>query len=300
MFERKGALFLYTVTPTHLGAGTMLGLIDNPIQRERHTGHPSFAGSGVKGAVRHQFEILGGDADLVSRLFGPEPGAAEQFAGAVSFGDAQLVLLPVRCLRRTYAYVTCPQALARAARLLAMTGEVPDWPAIDVEEGAAHVANAALIDEGRLGLETFEYQAASCDATVSLARSLAALALPDDGTHTFFSEKIASDLVVLADGDFSYFAEHAMAVEPHVRINPETGTASDGGLFYTENLPPESLLVAPLLASATRAGAQAGNRLDATTVFEKMRTVLDGGRQLQIGGDATTGRGLVVTRLHGG
>jgi len=57
MFEKKAILFLYTVSPVHMGAGTATGIIDNPIQRERHTNHPSFAGSGIKGAIRHGPEI---------------------------------------------------------------------------------------------------------------------------------------------------------------------------------------------------------------------------------------------------
>jgi CRISPR-associated protein Cmr4 len=51
MFEKKAAVFLYAVSPVHMGAGQAIGVIDNPIQRERHTNHPCFAGSGIKGAV---------------------------------------------------------------------------------------------------------------------------------------------------------------------------------------------------------------------------------------------------------
>ena len=59
MFEKNAALFLYAVSPVHMGAGQAVGIIDNPIQRERHTGHPCFAGSGIKGAVRHGFTAIG-------------------------------------------------------------------------------------------------------------------------------------------------------------------------------------------------------------------------------------------------
>ncbi|MFQ3667199.1 MAG: hypothetical protein SNJ79_14405, partial [Sphingomonadaceae bacterium] len=73
----------------------------------------------------------------------------------------------------------------------------------------------------------------------------------------------------------------------------ETGTADDGGLFYTENLPPESLLVAPMLASQTRTGKDDN---PAETVMAQIKGVLHG-KLLQIGGDVTTGRGLVVARV---
>jgi CRISPR/Cas system CMR subunit Cmr4 (Cas7 group RAMP superfamily) len=180
MFERHAAVFLYAVSPVHMGAGQAVGVIDNPIQRERHTGHPCFAGRGIKGAVRHSFRALPG---------GPE--------------------------------------------------------------------------------------------------------------YAFFRDKLKTDLVVLHDTDFAYFAQHALLVallvEPHVRINPDTGTADEGGLLYTENLPPESILIAPLLSSQTRTGKKEEHE-DATSVLLKIKNVIDG-KLLQVGGDAATGRGLVVARV---
>ncbi|RTZ79211.1 MAG: type III-B CRISPR module RAMP protein Cmr4 [Gammaproteobacteria bacterium] len=296
MFEKQAAVFLYAVSPVHMGAGTATGLIDNPIQRERHTNHPSFAGSGIKGAVRHSFESLGGDPMLIEHLFGPESGNALH-AGAVSFGDAQLVAFPVRSLRGGYVYATCPQALARAQRLLRLTGNRCDWTIPEVEELHCRLANGKLLSNGnKLHLEAFEYDAATDDSLAATAKSLAELAIPDLSEYAFFRDKLASDLVILSDTDFAYFAENATLVEPHVRINPETGTADSGGLFYTENLPPESLLIAPLMASRTRSGK---DDLDAAEAMLKIRNVIDK-RLLQIGGDATTGRGLVVAQVQGG
>jgi len=106
---------------------------------------------------------------------------------------------------------------------------------------------------------------------------------------------------VLSDTDFAYFAEHATLVEPHVRIDDKTGTAADGGLFYTENLPPESLLIAPVLASQVRNGSKKGEAdfMEAETVMLTITTVING-KLLQIGGDATTGRGLIVATVVGG
>ena len=287
MFQKQSALFLYAISPVHLGAGQAVGVIDNPIQREKHTNHPSFAGSGIKGAVRHSFEALGGDPGLIQLLFGPNAG--ELHAGAVSFGDAQIVALPVRSLKGGYVYATCPQALARAARLLRLLGIGVDWKVQDVEAGKVLLTNPALLSGDKLHLEAFEYQAQLSEPLLSLAGDIAARALPDD----FFRRKLTTDLAVLSDTDFAYFAENAMLVEPHVRIDSETGTADGGGLFYTENLPPESLLVAPLLSSPTRGR---GDNLAATEVHAKVRQVLDG-KLLQIGGDATTGRGLVLARV---
>lgn len=298
MFEKKSALFLYAISPVHMGAGQAVDVIDNPIQRERHTGHPCFAGSGIKGAVRHSFKALGGDETLITRLLGPDAGSSDLHAGAVSFSDAQLVALPVRSLKGGYIYATCPQALSRAQRLLSLTGTTTNWPALSVQEGQCLLANPALLSGDKLHLEAFEYAAKVSEELAILAEDLSGKVLPASAEYSFFRDKLKSDLVVLSDTDFAYFARNAMLVEPHVRIDPETGTAKDGGLFYTENLPPESILIASLLAGQTRTGKKE-DALDAEEVMHTMTRLLDG-KLLQVGGDATTGRGLVVANLVGG
>lgn len=291
MYQAHTALFFYAVSPIHMGAGTAFGLIDSPIQRERHTGHPLFAGSGIKGAIRHRFAQLPGwnEGDLLGRLFGPEGG--ELYAGAVSFGDAQLVAFPVRSVKRGYVYATSPLALARASRMLELLGK-PGLPVAvkNLAEGDANVCDVGLAGGGTLALEAFEYKASESAELKTIAAWLAEHALPKGDAHAFFREKIKTDLVLLSDEDFAYFAKNATVVEPHVRIDDKTGTASDGGLFYVENLPPESLLIAPLMASAERSGK---GEIAAEAVMSHVLRNLDG-QLIQIGGDATTGRGQVV------
>lgn len=299
MYQKHAAVFLYAVSPVHMGAGQAVGVIDNPIQRERHTGHPCFAGSGIKGAVRHGFTAIGGDEKLIDRLFGPDAGSNDLHAGAISFGDAQLVALPIRSLKGGYVYATCPQALSRAQRLLGLIGIACDWPSLSVSDGQCLIANPVLMSGDKLHLEAFEYVAKVSQELTKISEKIAAKALPGDNAYAFFAGKLKTDLVVLSDTDFAYFAQNAMLVEPHVRIDADTGAASDGGLFYTENLPPESLLVAPLLASQTRTGKNKREKEaweNADGVLLKIKNVIDG-KLLQIGGDATTGRGLVVAKV---
>ena len=208
-----------------------------------------------------------------------------------------MLALPVRSLKGGYVYATCPQALARAQRLLHLAGIAAPWPAVRVDEGHCLFANPALLSGDKLHLEAFEYVAKASNELAQIAADLAQRALPQGDSYQFFADKLKTDLVLLSDTDFGYFAKNAMLVEPHVRINPETGTADDGGLFYTENLPPESLLIAPLMASQTRTGKQ-DDHLSAEEVFTRLKPLLDG-KLLQVGGDATTGRGLVVAKVEG-
>ncbi len=310
MFQATRAVFFYAISPVHMGAGSAIGAIDSPIQREVHTGHPMFAGAGLKGALRHHFNDAWprGGADgrkphpLIARIFGPDTNESD-FAGALALGDAQLVALPVQCARKGFAYATSPIALARARRLLGLAGCQLALPGEVPADGEALVADEGVLTNGRLLLETYDFRARVVPAVASTGNALASWAM---GNEAFFAGKLEQDLVILSDTDFAHLARQSMVVEPHVRIDDESGTASGGGLFYVENLPPESLMVALAYASAERGPVPDGQpRLDATAVLEVTFDGRDGlpgihGGVLQVGGDASTGRGLVQVRTcHG-
>jgi len=300
MFEAHKAMFIYCTTPVHAGTGQAFGLVDNPIQREKHTEHPIIAGSGVKGALRHYLGHKWGEANeketasLLDRIFGPEQSTSELRAGAISFSDAQLVAFPVRSVRRSFVYATSPHCLARAKRMLALCGLAESWHWPEVQEGQAVLLNGGLKSGNRLLLEAqaFEVIGEGDEGLQKIACDLAEFAIPEGG---YFHDKLKRDLVLLSDTDFGWFVKHSTVVEAHVRINDETGTADRGGLFYTENLPPESILLSLAMASRERSK----NGLRADKVLEHVVNILD--RQtVQIGGDATTGRGLVRIHFAGG
>ncbi len=310
MFQETRIAFLYCVSPVHMGTGTAVGgLIDNPIQRERHTEYPMMAGSGIKGAIRHDYWAQGeANRNLLSRLFGPDQSAAEH-AGAVSFGDGQLLAFPVRCAKAGFVYATSPLLLARLNRSLALADIKVDWTIPSLESGYCRMRNPALLMDTKLALEAYELDG-QLDADNSLgaiADWLAQYALPDTTDYDYFREKLKTDLVLLSDDELHYFVVNSTVVEPHVKIDDISGTADGGALFYTENLPPESLLFTVLMASQERykRGDSADNRLDASQI---MNTLVNGNenwqalqsRMVQFGGDATTGRGQIVCSIVGG
>jgi len=305
MFEQKKAIFVYCLSPVHMGAGSAIGVIDNPIQREKHTGYPTIAGSGLKGAIRHHFWALAnGDSKAVDRingLFGPEPDNSSDFAGAVSFMDAQLVAFPVRCAKKAFAYTTSPTLLARLQRILSVAGDDPQWNFAPIQEGSCKVASKGITTNNHVLLEAYDFTAEESEPLKRVAVWLSEHALPEGEAYKFFRDKLVEDLVLLSDEDLNYFVQNATIVEPHVRINDVTGTAEEGGLFYTENLPPESMLASLAMASVERKE----NGLDAKAVMDSLMAGFDAGEGgarvsgingtvIQIGGDATTGRGQVA------
>jgi CRISPR-associated protein Cmr4 len=56
MYKIARPFFMVVETPLHAGSGADLGIVDMPIQRERHTSFPKVEGSGLKGCIREAFE----------------------------------------------------------------------------------------------------------------------------------------------------------------------------------------------------------------------------------------------------
>ena len=121
MFEKALILGLYSVTPVHAGSGAELSVIDLPIQRERHTGFPVIWGQSLKGVLRRAYE-KSENGVKTEVIFGPSTERAHDHAGAVSVGDAKILLFPVRSLKGVFAYVMCPIVLERFKRDLELAG----------------------------------------------------------------------------------------------------------------------------------------------------------------------------------
>jgi CRISPR-associated protein Cmr4 len=143
MYKIARPFFMVVETPLHAGSGADLGIVDMPIQRERHTSFPKIEASELKGCIREAFEELktgdnkvksdklkGEFSDLeekweiekdgkerikfdesISLAFGPEKG--DEHAGALGFTDARLLLFPVKSMKGVFAWITCPMVLER-------------------------------------------------------------------------------------------------------------------------------------------------------------------------------------------
>jgi len=111
-------------------------------------------------------------------------------------------------------------------------------------------------------------------------------------------KEVASRLVVVSDGMMSFFAKSACEVAQHVRVNDETGTAADGGLFNQENVPSETLFYAVLNCFAERSAEKKDKPRTPEEATAAFATKLkDSGNVFQFGGDASTGLGYFTVRL---
>ncbi len=304
MYERATLMFLYANSPVHFGAGVSLGAVDLPVQRERHTGYPMAQGSGLKGALRHHVERANGAGrDRVKWVFGPDGGEARDHAGAVAFGDGRLLLFPVRSLTGTFAYCTSTVALSRLRRDLELAAVDAPWQAPADPKGRCLVApDSKVASGGKVVVEDFDVVAASSAEVGAIARWIAERALPSSPGFQHFRDRVATHLAVLHDDLFKHLTQLATVVEPHVKIDDETGNAAGTAFFYAEHLPPDSLLWSLVGIARPHAPRQALAEVSelglaaADDVERFLRRQLDD-KAVQAGAEATTGRGLMHVRF---
>jgi CRISPR-associated protein Cmr4 len=295
-------LYLFTRTPLHVGAGASVGAIDQPVQRERHTGFPIIPASSLKGSLADQWPVTlrndknepvrlltkkEGDKPVIDQidssgaawLFGSDD-AHVSFAGSLIFSEARVLAFPIRSAKGSYAWITCPLMLERAKRDGVLFGEIPQEPG---DDHAIFKPDGPLALDGQIVLEDYAFNSQS-GFPMDLAAALAGL-IDDELFHS-----IKDRLVILSNGMMSHFATTACEVAQHVRISDETGTAEHTGLFNQENVPSDTLFYSVLGVTPSRipvggfAGKSAG---EALVEFSNKLT----GKAFQFGGDASTGLG---------
>ncbi len=333
MYKKAVPFFMICETPLHVGSGNDLGIVDLPIQREKHTGFPKIESSSLKGGVREAFESLIklndsgeeyslSDAQLtrfkrpfpsitdkkfheaVSLAFGPDEG--DLHAGALGFTDARLLLFPVKSMKGVFAWITCPRVITQFKTDLERSGigevkfEIP-------KENTAPNTCSLFIKDNKIVLEEYTFEIKKEDnsetSCTSFALWLSSHLFPSDNgsLYSYWSNKMKNDIVVLSDDDFADFVTLSTEVITRTKINNETGTVQTGALFTEEYLPVESVLYSLALASPIFTDAQkkgifkANGKREEELVINFFKSGLP--EIIQIGANATIGKGIVRTRV---
>lgn len=276
-------LLIHALSPLHAGTGQGLGLIDLPIAREKATNIPYIPGSSLKGVLRDVTQ----DAELRGVVFGPDTSKAHEYAGAAQFGDAKLLLLPVRSLAGTFAYVSSPYILSRFANEAKALGLKPPQP-LDVTGHQIKVTNASV-----LGVNDLVFLE-DLDLKMTKDRLL------DEWAQWLLGQlpnlaKPNTRLAVVSDDIMSYLLDTATEVVARIKLEDDSKTVQDGALWYEESLPTESVLYSLVLASASR---KKGAAHTAEQVMQHVALLTKS--LLQLGGKATVGRGLCRFYMAGG
>jgi CRISPR-associated protein Cmr4 len=292
MFEASRLLFLYAETPLHAGTGAGLGAVDLPVQRERATGYPLVQASSLKGVLRSEAR---GDPAKIEAVFGPGTDEAHKHAGALSTGDARLLLFPVRSLLGVFAWTTSAHVLARFLRDAEVAGISPGWEVPKQARDMALVSPGSdLIADGQLLLEEFAFTAEEDAQVKRIAEWLAEHALPEGEAHAYWRNKLPHGLAILPENDFREFTRFSTEVVTRVQIDPEKKTVKPGALWTEENLPTDTLFYAPLYATKPRTPDDSHSLANAEAVLDSVQNL--GLERIQLGGNETIGRGIVALR----
>ncbi len=294
MYRKANILFLKTETPMHAGSGDSLGIVDMPIQREKHTSFPKIEASSLKGSMREHFERELGEKDKkITAAFGYEgENNDESQAGALGFTDARLLLFPVKSMKGVFAWITCPMIINKFNEELKLAGINERF---DIQNGnlAAIGSNLYLNNKNNIVLEEFTFEVNENTGNKNEVNNLGEwLSLTLFDGKGYIADKLMTDIVVLDDDDFKDFVNLSTEVITRTRIDNETGTVADGALFTEEYLPAESLMYS-LVLTAPEFAKDKNIFPNEENLKNFFKNTIDENNVMQIGGNATLGKGIV-------
>lgn len=252
-------LCMLAETHIHPGAGSSEGFVDLPVAREAVTCYPVIAGSSLKGALR---DASRGKAD--ESIFGDQDRAGE-----ILVSDARLLLLPVRSLTGPYRWVTCPHILERLSRDMKLCGLSDGFDVVSVERGEA------LCKGGMLFLEEREFR--KHDGLDGKLIDALKRMIP----HTQTASRLESQLVIVSDDDFQWFASYGL---PVIARNKLDDNKKSKNLWYEEALAPDTLMYSMIFE---RVGGALG----------KVKSIFGDKPYLQLGGNETVGMGWFAVKI---
>ena len=306
MFKQAKPLFLIIETPLHAGSGNDLGIVDLPIQREKHTDYPKIEASGLKGSIREIFDTKKNKSEI-DLVFGPEQG--DLHAGALGFTDARLLLFPVKSVKGVFAYVTCPAVLERFKYDLSICQ--PNIVFVDNLPGSDTVTTGSglIVKDSKIVLEEYTFEVSENEECDAVAEWIAKHVLPQNSSYKYWRDKVKRDLVVLSDDDFRDFVTLSTEVIARTKIDSKTGTVATGALWYEEYLPADSILYSLALTTpifkkndGDKGAFQLSDQEKQNKCDESEKVMdffVDGlPGVIQIGGNATVGKGIVRTHVY--
>lgn len=295
MFKNASKVIIKAITPIHAGMGRTLGLIDMPIQKEKHTGIPKIEGSTIKGCLRELYRInYGTDID---KLFGPEKG--NECAGVLGFTDAKLLFYPVISLNNIFVYITCPYLLNRYLQDKILQN------GLKAKNEAKNEAKITFLQDLSEGEFIFFNESDESNKQGENDKSIVIDEYYFENSKNYASnnkkalEELKGDFelnkkgVIICDSDFIEIISLCKEVVIRNKVDNNTGTVQTGSLFSEEYLPSETILYMLLLKNGIES-----NDKNEKTLYEDYLKKVSG--VAQIGGNFTIGKGIIKMSVVGG
>lgn len=294
--------FVHALSPLHAGTGHGVGIIDLPIAREKATGLPFLPGSSLKGSLRARCTDrakTSQEKDECSKVFGPEPSnidSNENQASAVQFSDQRLLLLPIRSLAGTFAWVTSPYILRRLVRDMEDIETNPPATVPSLEKGDCLIVSKRDDEEvdskitvkanstQAVYLEDLDLVPQTSDEAGEWAKWIAGKVFSGND-NADWQKMLIERFCIVHDDIFNFLIGTATEITARIRMEEDTKTVQEGALWYEEALPTETILFGLVIATPVQR-----SNLKAEKVFEIIQGLT--GKTLQLGGNITVGRGM--------
>ena len=297
MIQQNSIVLMYALSPCHAGSGSAMGVVDLPIQRERHTNWPVIQASGVKGAFRANFDrfrncIGANDRQqiqdfnkITDSIFGSSKSGG--YAGSFSLSDAKILAYPMRSNAAPFVWITCPAILKRLIKDVLFIGKAAPvfvWKDIETLLSGDNTGSKAFKLNGSFGehkdilLEDYQVRLESDHSPIA-------------GLQQLVSEYMiaAERLLLVSDEVFDYGVSDCTQITAKISIDSTTGTTLDGSLRYQEELPADTIMYSVVCWGDTKNSVE--DKLKAETIKKFIcEQVIE--KYIQIAGDETLGRGI--------
>lgn len=277
-----------------MGTGASTGGVDLPLAREPSTGWPVVPGSGLKGVLRG---ALGLSEATVNWLFGPPWKAQDRDQGALMFSDLRLLCLPVRSYSGGWAWVTSPAALAayrgEARWCLPAAAQLPAVPAAPGDQECVCASASSPLKAGNaVYLHDLRFEAPASAPQAGVLDQWAEHLAPRifGGTEAAACAMFTARLLLVSETALAYLGEVAMDVRTRVRLEARKAAAASGP-WVEESLPVETVLWGSVAADAIQKADN--DQRSAEQAIDAFARAVGTERRLQLGGQATVGRGVV-------
>ncbi len=276
-------IFFKVLTPLHIGVGSGIGHIDLPIYREVPTNFPLIPASSLKGVLRQKWlentlektglsslndydkKVENGDDDNSYVKKSMEIFGSQNKEGSLIVSDSRILFFPVKSAKGIFAYITCPFVLKRFSKDTGINvGEIEDI----IENHKAIVLNDEKLvykNKDLLILEDFSFK----------------VERKNNNEIWNIAKNIDIDrkrIVIVSDDIFGSMVESYTEIQTHTKIDLEKGVVSENALWVEEYVPPETVFY---------------TILDLPVIPEFKNFVETTIKTLRIGGNTTTGKGLV-------
>lgn len=279
MYVKHAIVGMYCETPLHAGSGQAVGVVDLPVQREKTTNWPTIQASGLKGAFRNAHEDAEGPH--TNDIFGSDKSGDQ--AGAVSIGDARLLLFPVRSSSAPFVWVTCPAILRKLKRDGKIVRKEYAWAIPEIQNDKFLGLNGD--NKGVIFEDLMLSNAGKIEP--GILESIKELVPVDDFYNTSELEKY---LCLVSDASFAMIVETGTEVQARIVLKETTKTSEN--LWYQELIPSNTIFYTVIsMADARREKDE--EKKSGALLMESLQDTLK--EYVQIGGDETLGRGW--TRL---